>query len=96
MFSFKGVEVVIENNDFVTLVANKDNLLLGETLVINIENLQEGYKLDTITINNVANLFTLSEDKTYYWHIITIDDVENGTITIRPVTATKTVKVTVK
>ena len=94
VFSFKGVEVVIENNDFVTLVANKDNLLLGETLVINIENLQEGYKLDTITINNVANLFTLSEDKTYYWHIITIDDVENGTITIRPVTATKTVKVT--
>ena len=93
VFGFKGVTVKIENTDYVTLSANKNELLLGETLIINVENLQDGYKIDTLTINNVANLFTRSADKTYYYHIITIDDVENGTITIRPVTATKTVKV---
>ena len=89
VFKVKNAIVELQNNEIATLRANKTTLNLGEMLIIYVDNIAQGYKIVTLTINDVGDVFTLSDDKTFYYHIITSDDVENSLLIIKPITGTK-------
>lgn len=96
VFKIKNVAVEVENTEIATIKTNKTNFGLGETLFVYVDSIVEGYKITDITINGLGGYFSLSADGSYYYHIITIDDVETGLLVVKPLTATKTYNIKIE
>lgn len=90
VFKVKTISVSVENTNLVTLRTNKTEFGIGETIVVYVDFVADGYKITDVLLNKLGNSFTLSDDKTCYLHIITINDAEIGELIISSVTNLKT------